>query len=123
NNYDMVILINGLMDGGDGPFTLQGNYYPELKGARLIILSNTYESNFEMKHWDTAERFANDNIRLTWQDHALFKYASEDENVFRIYKFTGQNNSLIIDLFEVPQSKILRIDAGSPVPYAMKIDM
>jgi hypothetical protein len=121
NDYDVVMIINGVMDGGDAPFTLAGHYYPQLKGARLILISKIYDSNYEVRHWDKVIRFSNGSVKFYWENHKIIKYASEDENNFRIYRIKGINNNLNIELLNIPQEKILRIDHGSPNPYAMKL--
>lgn len=121
NNYDIVMIIDGFMDGGDDPYTLSGHYYPQLKGARLILISNVYESNYEIRHWDRIRRFANGNLKFYWDSHRLIKYTSEDENYFQIYRLTGSNNNLSAELIKIPQERILRIDGGSANPFAMKL--
>ncbi len=120
SNYDIIMIITGYMDGGDNPFTVSGKYIPGLKGARVIIVSNVYESNYEIKHWGRLRRFSNGNIRFYWDNHRLIKYASEDEHNYHFHRISGSNPHKT-ELMKIPRDKILLIDGGSAHPFAMKL--
>lgn len=134
--YEMVMIINGTMDGGDMGFEINGLYYSSLKGARLIIMSKKHEENYNCNHFDGVSTspgpIGNEEIiHLHWDSQAyrLQKYSHEDSNGrFYITKFKRNANEpglppLEVEELAIDRDKIFFVHTGSSGNEAFKINL
>lgn len=118
--FDNILIIAGAEDGADEPFF---NDNVAMKGARILIISNQIEENYNLRHYDYVEVIANQYREGMSIGYSFVKYNGEDDDVYRLRKYIGTSSTPenYID-FEIKKYNTLFINAGSSDPYIMKVN-
>src|SRR5690606_9266498 len=84
--FDNIVIIAGAEDGADEPFF---NNNVAMKGARILIISNLVEENYNLRHYDYVEVIANQYREGMTVGYSFVKYNGEDDETYRLRRYTG----------------------------------
>ncbi len=116
--FKNIVIIDGYEDGADEPFFVPPHENVRLKGARIILVSNSTPENFNVHHFNRVDIVAG-TYQEKWVNYSFIKYNGEDNYRFNLSKYTAPNEYFN---FSISKSDTLFINAGSSNPEIMKVN-